>query len=148
MPARLACPECESDEIRQFGTIDASWGGEALEYDSGLRQWMDDHCGADVYWEATKILNYTCQNCGWSSSGGAFAGLDELHKKDVLTENDEPLPEGLKIVCHENGEVQIVDAQDVPWITFNEGGKGDPTYWRASIIEAVATVLGARREEE
>lgn len=67
---RLVCPKCGSDDIRQYGSIAASWGGEPWEVASTLadgreikdREWRDDGNGADVDWGVYEVEAYYCQN--------------------------------------------------------------------------------------
>ena len=49
-------------------------------------------------------------------------------------------PEGL-ILVHDEGTLRIVDAQDIPHITFT-AGCGDPCVWSRTIVAAVCKTLG------
>jgi len=53
------------------------------------------------------------------------------------------LPEGLNATLDvDGGNVRILDAQGVPWVTLHSGGNGDPDEWRESIEARVLYILG------
>lgn len=81
---RLVCPECGGEDIKQFGHVEAAWGGEAwVELDDegkevGEREWQDDGDGADMYWDAYEITSYHCLVCDHD-----MKSLNELTTEEV-----------------------------------------------------------------
>jgi len=143
MPRKLVCPECGSDDIRQSGYIDATWGGMAVVNDDETREWVDDGMGGEVYWDSCEVREYLCRACNWSSidTNSVDEGLEQL----AVEKNDDVLPEGLHVQRYDT-EYLIVDAQEVPWVTVHRGGLGDLPDIQKEILGRVALALEAEKE--
>lgn len=97
---RLVCPKCGSDEFRQYGSVGATWGGEAWEVETKNpdgsvgkeRVWRDDGLGADMAWDAYTIEEYYCQAC-------------QFVTKDLADLSDEEVGATVQVV-HRAGGVQ------------------------------------------
>jgi len=148
MPQKLVCPECGSNDLRQSGYIDATWGGEAVLNDDGLCEWIDDGQGAEVYWDSYVVREYLCRSCNWSSIDSTESCDEGLEQLAVWKEEDggERLPEGLHVQRYDH-EYLILDAQDVPWITVHRGGRGDLPDLQEEILARVTQALGAEKEQ-
>jgi len=53
-------------------------------------------------------------------------------------------PEGLALQLTPDEKPGIFDAQDICWITFTDGGHGDPVKWQANIVLDTCRVLGVK----
>jgi hypothetical protein len=85
---KLVCPKCGSDDIRQYGTVAASWGGAPWEIttvlpdgkESKYREWWDDGNGADMAWDVCEIEAYYCQN---GNCQNVMKTLEEMSAEEV-----------------------------------------------------------------
>lgn len=54
------------------------------------------------------------------------------------------LPDGLHLGVNEEGMLGILSG-GVTWVTFEDGGEGDPHEWAANIVLATCRALGVSR---